>query len=64
MHGKTRDAEEEIGETSVVLATYLQIIPTIIDITRSGEASPTFGHANAHFSVLIDSIRNQFLIKK
>ena len=26
-----------------------------------GEASPTFGHANANFSVFIDRIRNQFL---
>ena len=24
---------------------------------RSGEASPTFGHANANFSVFIDCIR-------
>ena len=29
----------------------------------SGEASPTFGHANANFSVFIDRIRNQFLKK-
>ena len=29
----------------------------------SGEASPTFGHANANFSVFIDCIRNQFLQK-
>ena len=26
----------------------------------SGKASPTFGHANANFSVFIDRIRNQF----
>ena len=32
-------------------------------ITDSGEASPTFGHANANFSVFIDRIRNQFLKK-
>ena len=25
----------------------------------SGEASPTFGHANANFSVFLDHIRNQ-----
>ena len=29
----------------------------------SGEVSPTFGHANANFSVFIDRIRNQFLKK-
>ena len=29
----------------------------------SGEASPTFGHANANFSVFIDRIRNQFVKK-
>ena len=29
----------------------------------SGEASPTFGHANANFSVFINSTRNQFLKK-
>ena len=29
----------------------------------SGEASPTFGHANANFSVFTDRIRNQFLKK-
>ena len=29
----------------------------------SGAASPTFGHANANFSVFIDRIRNQFLEK-
>ena len=28
-----------------------------------GEASPTFGHANANFSVFIDRIRNKFLKK-
>ena len=27
--------------------------------TGSGEASPTFGHANANFLVFIDRIRNQ-----
>ena len=30
----------------------------------SGEASPTFGHANANFSVFIGRIRNQFLKKR
>ena len=30
----------------------------------SGEASPTFGHANANFSVFIDRIRNQFVKTK
>ena len=29
-------------------------------INYSGEASPTFGHANANFSVFIDRMRNQF----
>ena len=29
----------------------------------SPEASPTFGHANANFSLFIDRIRNQFLKK-
>ena len=29
----------------------------------SGEASPTFGHANANFSVFIYRIRSQFLKK-
>ena len=29
----------------------------------SGETSPTFGHANANFSVFIDRKRNQFLKK-
>ena len=29
----------------------------------NGEASLTFGHANANFSVFIDRIRNQFLKK-
>ena len=29
----------------------------------SREASPTFGHANANFSLFIDRIRNQFLKK-
>ena len=29
----------------------------------SGEASPTFGHANAFFSVFIDRVRSQFLKK-
>ena len=29
----------------------------------SGEASPTFGHANANFSVFIDCKRNEFLKK-
>ena len=32
-----------------------------IELGTSGEASPTFGHANANFSVFIDRIRNQFL---
>ena len=32
-------------------------------LATSGEASPTFGHANANFSVFIDHIRNQFLKK-
>ena len=32
-------------------------------MVRSGEASPTFGHANANFSVFIERIRNQFLKK-
>ena len=32
-------------------------------INASGEASPTFGHANANYSVFIDRIRNQFLKK-
>ena len=31
--------------------------------TISGEANPTFGHANANFSVFIDRIRNQFVKK-
>ena len=31
--------------------------------TYSGETSPTFGHANANFSVFIDRIRNRFLKK-
>ena len=30
---------------------------------NGGEASPTFGHANANFSVFIDRFRNQFLKK-
>ena len=29
----------------------------------SGEASPTFDHANANFTVFIDRMRNQFLRK-
>ena len=29
----------------------------------SGKASPTFGHANANFSVFIDRIRSQLLKK-
>ena len=29
----------------------------------SGGASPTFGHANANFSVFINRIRSQFLMK-
>ena len=29
-------------------------------VPHSGEASPTFGHANANFSVFIDLTRNQF----
>ena len=32
-------------------------------LASSGEASPTFVHANANFSVFIDRIRNQFLKK-
>ena len=32
--------------------------------TSSGEASPTFGHANANFSAFIDRIRNQYLLCK
>ena len=32
-------------------------------VTVSGEASPTFGHANSNFSVFTDCIRNQFLKK-
>ena len=32
-------------------------------VLHSGEASPTFGHANANFSVFIDRIRNRFLKK-
>ena len=32
-------------------------------VPHSGEASPTFGHANANFSVFIDLTRNQFLKK-
>ena len=32
-------------------------------LQSSGEASPTFGHANANFSVFVDRIRNQFLKK-
>ena len=33
---------------------------TIQFSSTSGEASPTFGHANANFSVFINRIRNQF----
>ena len=33
------------------------------DSASSGEGSPTFGYANANFSVFIDRIRNQFLKK-
>ena len=29
----------------------------------SREASPTFGHANANFSLFIDRMRNEFLKK-
>ena len=32
-------------------------------VNASGETSPTFGHANANYSVFIDRIRNQFLKK-
>ena len=32
-------------------------------LSRSGEASPTIGLANANISVFIDRIRNQFLKK-
>ena len=32
-------------------------------LTVSGEASPTFGPANANFPVFIDCIRNQLLKK-
>ena len=38
-------------------------IRTIYPSLYSGEASPTFGHANENFSVSIDRIRNQFLKK-
>ena len=34
-----------------------------VQYMNSGEASPTFGHANANFSVFIERIRNQFLKK-
>ena len=33
------------------------------DSASSGEDSPTFGHANANFSVFIFRIKNQFLMK-
>ena len=33
------------------------------DSSISGEASPTFGQANANFPVFIDRKRNQFLKK-
>ena len=38
----------------------LKIIQTSLQFLHevSGEASPTFGHANANFSVFIDRIRN------
>ena len=32
-------------------------------VLYSGEASPTFGHANANFSVFLHRVRNQFLKK-
>ena len=32
-------------------------------VISSGEASPTFRHANVNFSVFMDRIRNQFLKK-
>ena len=35
----------------------------LVEAKVSGEASPTFGHANANFSLFIDQIRNQFLKK-
>ena len=34
-----------------------------ITLRNSGEACPIFGHANAHFSVFINRIRNKFLKK-
>ena len=36
---------------------------TMVSMCHSGEASLTFGHANAIFSVFIDGIRNQFIRK-
>ena len=46
-----------------LLKTIHLTIKNVIFIITSGEASPTFGHANANFSVFIDRIRNQFLKK-
>ena len=46
-----------------LLKTIHLTIKNVIFIITSDEASPTFGHANANFSVFIDRIRNQFLKK-
>ena len=43
--------------------TFSTMKPLHGKLNISGEASPTFGHANANFSVFIDRIRNQFLKK-
>ena len=48
-----------------LLERWLVFVRVINDIWKgnfiSGEASPTFGHANVNFPVFINRIRNQFL---
>ena len=48
---------------SFFVLQFAHVCANIYEQWRSGEASPTFGHANANFSVFIDRIRNQFLKK-
>ena len=44
-----------------MLSTSLLSVNQVPTVGHSGKVSPTFGHENANFSVLIDRIRHELL---
>ena len=62
-HKFARLAPKPLGENLSLFNAISCVLVWVFMHGASGEASPTFGHANANFSVFIDRIRNQFLKK-